>query len=76
MRGEFVTRGGSRAGTREDGIVNMPVDTAIGQIRQHQRRFCNQITDNRPVNCLGAPFTLAEQDVMRLLVDRDDQYAA
>ena len=67
--------GRRHASAGEDRIVDMPVDAAIRQIRQYQRRLCNERTDNRPIDHLGTPFALAEQDVRRLPVDLDDQYA-
>ena len=56
MGGKFLACGGRHAGAGEDRIVDMPVDAAIGKIVQHQRRLCNEFTDNRPVNRLGPPF--------------------
>jgi hypothetical protein len=50
MEGEFLACGRCHSGTREDRIMDMPVDAAIREIGQYQRRLCNKLTDNRSID--------------------------
>jgi hypothetical protein len=60
MGGEFSAGRGCRAGASEQRIMHLPVGPLLGQIGQHQRRLRDQLTDDRPIDCISAPLALAE----------------